>query len=217
MEKVLKTLNDSKIFESKRDSDTIRVWENYKDQASLWRALALLQIPATLGAIIFAFTMWANRSITLNVPARPLPGVYSVQEIPDTEYVNVATDYINLVASYQPKIARRQFDTARGMLMEPLLSKFDQEMMGDELRAIETTSRTQVFMVDPIRTKVTRDAKSVTVSLIGDRFKIVAGQESPLQMSQFDIVMVTVPRNKLNPYGIVITNVTHKPVDPRDL
>ena len=200
----------SVVSDGRRDSDTIRVWEGYREQANLWRAITLIQVPATAAALIFAAVIWINRTVTLNVPRQPLPGTYAVQEVQDTEFINVANDFINLIGSYQPKIARRQFEAARTMLMEPLLSKFDQEMMMDELRAIETTSRTQVFLSDPTKTETVRDGRNVKVTLAGDRLKIVAGKESPLIQSKFVVTMTTVPRNRLNPYGIVITNVTYE-------
>src|SRR5690606_19183921 len=113
----------------RNETDTIRLWENYRDQALLWRAIALLQIPSTLILTIFAFYLWGSTEITLNVPAKPLPGLYSAFEIPDAEFFNVATSYVNLVATYQPAVARRQFVKAREMLKEPMLEIFDREMM----------------------------------------------------------------------------------------
>lgn len=211
MSNVAKVLvKDTKIIEGKKDSDTIRLWESYREQANLWRAITLIQVPATIAALTFAAVMWSNRSITLNVPRQPLPGMYAVSEVQDAEFINVSNDFINLIASYQPKIARRQFDAARSMLMGDFLTSFDNSMMVDELRAIETTSRTQVFLTDPTKTEVIRDGKFVNVILSGDRLKIVAGKESPIHQSKFTVTLTTIPKNRLNPYGIVITNVKHE-------
>jgi hypothetical protein len=96
------------------------------------------------------------------------------------------------------------------MLKEPVYTKFNEEMMGAELGAIESTSRTQVFFTDPLRTKVTRNGNEVTVSLVGERWKVIAGSPLPTITSRFTISMSTIPRNPLNPYGIVITGVSFK-------
>jgi hypothetical protein len=208
MAKVSQLARDTNVFDARGETDTIRLWENYRDQALLWRAIALIQIPTSLLLAIFALVMWSTRSVTLNVPAKPLPGMYLAREIPDTEFVEVATDFINLIASYQPSNARRQFNHARQMLVEPMLTRFQTEMMGIELKAIEQTTRTQLFYPDPTRTTFERiDDKSVKVSFVGDRLKLVAGQEVPAELTRFTVVLTTIPRQQLNPYGIVITNV----------
>ena len=201
---------DTRLNATRSQSDTIRLWENYKDQALLWRSLTLIQFPATFAALIFATVMWSTRVVNLTVPSKPEPGIHVAQDIPDTEFINAANTYVNLVATYQPVTARSQFSVARSMLKEPVYTQFNEEMMGAELGAIESTSRTQVFFTDPLRTKVTRNGNEVTVSLVGERWKVIAGSPLPTITSRFTISMSTIPRNPLNPYGIVITGVSFK-------
>jgi len=117
---------------------------------------------------------------------------------------------VNLVATYQPGTARNQFTVASSMLKEPVYTKFKEEMMGAELGAIESTGRTQVFFTDPLRTKVVRNGNEVTVALVGERWKVIAGSPLPTVTSRFTITMATIPRNPMNPYGIVITGVSFK-------
>jgi hypothetical protein len=202
---------DTQLTAARSKNDTIRLWENYKDQALMWRALSLIQLPTTFIAIIFALVMWSTREITLSVPSKPMPGMYAAQDIPDTEFVNVANDYVNLVATYQPNTARKQFEVARAMLKEPLLTKFNDENMNSELPAIETTLRTQVFFIDPLQTRVEREGQRVLVSIAGERWKVIAGAEIPTVSSRYRVEMTTIPRNPVNPYGIVITNVLFTP------
>jgi hypothetical protein len=210
---VKQVLNDAKIKDTRRGEDTIRIWESYRDQALLWRALTLIQAPVTLGALFLVFLLWQGRSITLNVPARPKPGQYAVTQLPDLEFIETAGDFVNLIATYQPFVAERQFKKAAEMTTEPLLERFRQEMLKSELEAIATTSRTQIFFADPTKTRVTRDDEFAHVSFTGSRLKIVAGRELPLVTTEFAVTMTTVPRNELNPYGIVITNVSSKNVE----
>ncbi len=201
-------INDSRFRESKRDNDTVRLWENYREQALLWRALALLQIPATFLALLIAFVMWQNRQITLHVPAKPLPGFLAVGEIPDDEFLSYAGEFVNLVATYQPNVADRQFRKASEFLVEPALSVFETTMMGKELKTILNTRRSQVYYVDPEKTHIQREgAEFVVVTMVGERVKYVAGEQLPPRITQFRVTMTTIPRNKANPYGIVITNV----------
>lgn len=214
-----KILEQSGFRESKSDNDTVRLWENYREQALLWRALALFQIPATCIALIFAIIIFHNRETVLNVPARPLPGFYQAEEIPDEEFISVTTEFVNLVATYQPITARRQFEKAAEYLIEPMLSRFQTDMIGTELQAIETTRRTQVYWIDPTKTELFRnpDDGTIVVNLVGERKKLVAGEELPDVITQFRVHLATVPRNTLNKFGIVITNVETTSTESRDL
>lgn len=205
-EKISELLRDGNVIDSKSESDTIRLWESYRDQALLWRAISLFQIPATALAIILCIVLATTRSITLKVPAKPLPGVYAAQEVPDAEFANVATDFVNLITSYQPNVARRQYEYASQMVIEPFLSKFRTDFLNFELKAIETTNRTQFYFIDPLQTKVARVEKTVVVTFFGDRLKIVAGQELPLVQTKFEVTLSMMPRNPLNPYGIMVSN-----------
>lgn len=204
--KVAELLRDGGIIDARAETDTIRLWENYRDQATLWRAIALLQIPATVIALVFAMVVWTNRSITLKVPPKPLPGQYVAQEIPDAEYINIATDFVNLISSYQPMVARRQYEKARSYLVEPKLSQFETDMMNFDLKAIESTTRTQIFFVDPTKTETKRGEREVRIAFSGERLKIVAGKELPLAKTRYEVTLTTMPRNSLNPYGIVVSD-----------
>lgn len=213
MGKAQRLIKDASIIDARKESDTLRLWESYRDQAVLWRALALLQIPTTAIIAVLCFTLYTNRKIELKVPAKPLPGIYTAQEIPDSEFIDVATNFINLIATYQPAVARRQFTHARQILQEPMLERFDREMMVTELKTIESTARTQLFFVDPLKTRIFREGNTVEVTLTGERLKMIAGRQVPAVTTTFSIAMTTIPRNELNPYGIVINNVAFDNVD----
>ncbi len=213
MGKAQKLLKDASIMDARKESDTLRLWENYRDQAVLWRALALLQIPTTAIIAVLCFTLYSNRKIELKVPAKPLPGIYTAQEIPDSEFIDVATNFINMIATYQPAVARRQFSHARQILQEPMLERFNREMMVTELKTIESTSRTQIFFVDPLKTRIFREGTTVDVTLTGERMKMIAGRQLPAVTTTFSIRMTTIPRNELNPYGIVINDVAFENMD----
>ena len=127
-------------------SDTIRLWEGYREQAYLWRALALIQMPSTALSIAAALIMYLIADTIIEVPERPQPGYYSVRQLPDSQFVNAATQVVNLITTYQPAVARRQFKTARKFLWEPALTEFEGTMMGSELQTIEETKRSQMFL-----------------------------------------------------------------------
>jgi hypothetical protein len=206
-------LEASKVKGVQGTSDTLKVWEAYRDEALMWRSIALLQVPTTLIALILCIFLWSTRETKLTIPPKPAPGHYSTREVPDVEFADTATEFINLIATYQPVVARRQFLEARKFLAEPMLTNFNAEMIENELKAIETTSRTQLFFVDPTKTKVLREGNQVTVEFGGDRLKIVAGQELPIIKSKYSVTMSTIPHNRLNPYGISILGASFSDVE----
>ncbi len=207
---VKELIQKADVLDSKHGSDTIRVWESYREQANLWRAISILQIPTSFIALIFAWFIWNNRSVTLNVPPKPLPGVYQIQEIPDSEFIDAATNFINLVATYQHRSARRQFTRAHELVISPFLEEFEKDFLITELKTIENTSRSQAFFIDPSQISIDRLGQIVKVSLIGDRMKIVAGKELDPIQTKFTITLRTIPRNDLNPYGIVIAGLAYE-------
>ena len=211
--RAIKLVDQTTVAEAGSGGDTIRLWENYREQATMWRAIALLQIPATIVAVALAALMWSTRVSYLNVPSRPLPGQYSINELPDTEFENVATDFVNLVGSYSATTARQQFATASELLVEPYLTTYKKDMIETVLPAIEQIGRTQMFMVDPAKTVFDRKGKFMTVTYIGERTRFIAGREIAAKRGQFKITMTTNPRNRLNPYGIVIYNVEFNEID----
>lgn len=210
-----KIVQDSGLVHNRAETDTLKIWESYREQAALWRSLTMLQFPTTLLLVLLCLVMWYNKDITLHVPAKPLPGIYAAHEIPDTEFINVATDLLGLTATYRPHMARAQFMKAQDQLTEPFLSKFKREIVDVDLRAIEQTSRTQVFYADPIKTSVDRSVRGeVRVSVEGDRVKYIAGNERPTEHVRFSITMMMLPKNPLNPYGIVIKDMSTEDLDP---
>ena len=205
---VKKTVDSARVQEVRGTSDTVKIWEGYRDQALMWRALVLLQFPITLTALVLTVLIWQGRITEVTVPEKPAPGIYHPSEIPDKMFVEHATGFVNLVASYTPSIARRQFSSAREKLLEPLLSKFTTEIMGDELKTIESTNRSQIYFIDPTKTQISRGEGGVEISFVGDRLKTIAERNLPSVVSQYIVTMKTIPRNDINPYGIIITNVS---------
>ena len=202
-------VGDTQFREGRNDNDTVRLWENYREQALLWRAIAFLQIPVSFICVVFAIVMWFSRDIILNVPEKPAPGVYSAYEIRDVEFITFANQYVNLIATYNFTTAERQFNEAQKYLVEPVLSKFQVEMTDQELNTVKQTRRSQTFWVDPEKTKIerTEDDRQVIVTLQGNREKRVGEKAAPEVESIYQVTLETQPNNTFNPYGIVISNV----------
>ena len=192
-------------------SDTIRLWEGYKESAYLWRAIALLQFPVTFLSILAALIMYFFADTIIEVPQVPQPGYYSVSELPDSAFVDVAQEVVNLIATYQPDNIKNNWMVARNFLWEPALSAV-QHFINTELPKFQETRISQLFMIIPNLTRVDRRDQTVTVSLKGKRIKYVAGQLQELGGSNgdelvYNVQMVTIPRNITNEYGIVVTRI----------
>lgn len=196
-------------------NDTIRLWESYREQAFLWRALALIQMPATFVAVLIALVMYFFADTVIHVPQKPQPGHYSVKQLPDDQFINVAQEVINLVASYQPATARTQFLKARKYLWEPALSEFEKTMMKSELRAIEETSRSQLFFINPNLIRIARfhDEDKIEVRVPGTRQKLIGQKPLAPDDVVFYIKMTTIPRNVANEYGIVVIDIKARKPD----
>ena len=190
-------------------SDTIRLWEGYREQAHLWRALALLQMPSTALAIAAALIMYFFADTIIEVPERPEPGAYSVKQLPDNQFINAATEVVNLISTYQPHVARAQFKTARKFLWEPALTEFEETMMTQEIRSIEDTRRSQIFFVNPRLIKLERfpEEDLVIARIPGIRQKLIGNSPMPSDEIVYYVKMTTIPRNAHNKYGIVVIDI----------
>ena len=196
-------------------ADTIRLWEGYREQAYLWRALALLQMPATALSIAAMLVMYFFADTIIEVPERPQPGFYSVKQLPDSQFIDAAVTVINLVSTYQPAIARRQFKTAQKYLWEPALTEFQDSMMTKEIQAIEETKRSQIFFINQRLVKVERypDLERVVVRVPGMRQKLIGSKPLPPDEMVYYVTMTTIPRNVSNEYGIVVVDIHLRRVD----
>ncbi len=205
---VKQIINDTSFREARTENDTVRVWENYREQALLWRGLALLQILVTFVSIVSAIFFYSNQQVNLNVPAKPLPGYYPAGEIPQSEFISVANEFVNLISTYQYKIAGRQFSEASKYLIEPMLGRFELEMLKTELNLITQTQRTQIYFADVEKTVFEAiDESNVRVTFVGEQVRFIAGQEYEGQEIKHTVYLTTVPRNIFNPYGIVVSNL----------
>jgi hypothetical protein len=204
-----KNLKQIEQVDGRTGADTIRLWEHYRDHAYMWRSLALWQFPCTMVAIGAAMMMFFMADTVIEVPEKPQPGHYSVKQLPDAEFIDVATKVVNAITTYQPHNAREQFYSARKFLWEPALSEFEDAMVRRELRVVEETARSQIFFIDTKQIKIERhaDLDKVVVRLPGVRQKLLAQKPLPPDEMVYYIKMTTIPRNVHNEYGIVVVDI----------
>ncbi len=193
-------------------SDTLKLWDRYKEKAFLWRAFALLQMPITTVLILASMIFFVTADTVLNIPLDPEPGSYSVKKLPDSLFVSHATNVVNLISTYQPFTARKQYTTAVRYLWEPALSSFQKTHIDTDIEAVEETSRSQLFFIDPKRVRVERIKNYVVVKLPGTRQKFIHNKPLPPEQVAYFIKMTTIPRNVHNEYGIVVTDLQLKGV-----
>ncbi|MGI6681225.1 MAG: TraE/TraK family type IV conjugative transfer system protein [Bdellovibrionota bacterium] len=207
-EKSQKVLDKANVQPHRKGDDTIRIWEGYRQQAVMWRALSIIQLLATTAISILCIILWQTRQITLKVPQRPVPGQYNTQEIPDADFVEAANSFVSLIATFQPYTSEEQFKRAAALIHSNLLERFTDEFLDNELKAINATSLSQVFFVDPSKTTIERFSNNtVRVTLYGVRHKYIGGREIEPVKSKYVVILTTLPRNDLNPLGIVVTDV----------
>jgi len=159
-----------------------------------------------LGAAVMMFFM---ADTVIEVPEKPQPGHYSIKQLPDAEFIDVATKVVNLMTTYQPHNAREQFYATRKFLWEPALSEFENVMVKEQLRIIQETSRSQIFFIDTKQIKIERhaDLDKVVVRIPGVRQKLIGQKPSAPDEMVYYIKMTTIPRNVHNQYGVVVVDI----------
>lgn len=205
-------LKQVELVDGRAGADTLRLWEHYRDHAYMWRAIAILQFPTTVLALGAALLMYYTADTIIEVPEKPQPGHYSIKQLPDSEFIDVATKVVNLITTYQPHDAKEQFYAARKFLWEPALSEFEEVMVKKELKYIVETSRSQIFFIDTKQIKVERfpDLDKVVVRIPGVRQKLISQRPYAPEEMVYYIKMTTIPRNIHNEYGIVVVDIRLK-------
>lgn len=211
--------NDS--FKGNTQPETVA--KVYREQSYLWRAIALMQIPTTLVAVIVALMCYVNSDNIINVAPRPAPGYFLTSEIPDEEFVKVGIEFLNLISSYQPVTAEKQFNYALNFLMEPVYSLFRNNFLlgspgrDPEIEQIRQIQRAQLFYINRDLISVRRyedqvDPRNSTVEvrIPGELIKVLNGVRQDAVNNDrylaYFVQMRTFPKTIFNPNGIYIVN-----------
>ena len=207
-------------IEGRSGADTIRLWERFREQAIIWKFVALVQVPATFLALIGFLIVFVTADISIEPPENPQPGMYSVKYLPDSEFRKAATEVINLIATYQPATALVQFNRAREYLWEPALSEFEEVMMKREYMTIQNTHRSQVFLINDDLIRVQRfPARDIVVVRLPGTQQALIGNGKPLESKEvvYYIKMTTIPRSAYNESGLVVIDIRMKNQTTEDL
>ena len=93
MSSLPKHIKQIEQVDGRAGADTIRLWEHYRDHAYMWRSLALWQFPCTMLALGAALMMFFMADTVIEVPEKTQPGHYSIKQLPDAEFIDVATKF----------------------------------------------------------------------------------------------------------------------------
>jgi hypothetical protein len=174
---------------------------------------SLLFCLATASALTYYFLA----DTIIEEPEHPQPGFGPRTGLPDSQYINVATEVINLISTYQPAIARKQFETATKNIWGSDGDEFVKSLLGTELSAIEETKRSQVFSINSQLVEVERipELDTIVVKVPGERQQLIGDKPLPPEKMVYYVKMTNIPRNVLNEYGIVITDIQLKPEEEK--
>ncbi|MCS6893075.1 MAG: hypothetical protein NZO16_00665 [Deltaproteobacteria bacterium] len=203
---VKKILDNTKNINSKADGQLIHAWQDFQKKADFWRSMFLIQLPLSVFALVFASVIYINRNITLHVPKNPAPGFYSIVDVPDSEFINFSINFANLLFSYTPASIDRQYSAAKTFLAPVTQREFAEFFFKQEIPVVKTTGVSQIFIIDPARTKVNKYKNLFIFSLTGELIRILANRETRHTIATTEITLRTFPHNHLNPYGILVVD-----------
>lgn len=190
----------------------IETGEKNRRAALRWRVLSVLQFPITLICLFYMLVWYAGGETIMKIPARPDPTILETEDLPDPEFVNVAVQFLNLVATYQPFTAREQFETARKLLADPASTEFEKTYIDQELPTIEESGRSGLFTFDINDIETERDEKTskVSVRVPGLRQQFVGKNELPRQEMVYYFDLSVMKDAPVENYGILIVDIAVK-------
>ena len=189
--------------------ELLRMVDRYKVQGHFWRFLSLLQFPIILALTFYFVSRYLSADTLVKVPEPPVPGETAQDKIPDKEYLNTATNVINLIGTYQPTTARDQFESARDFFLDSAVKSFDETQLDSELITAEESDISQ--QLDVYSSKISRESKGAAqVCLSGVRQKIVERTPLPQQSVTYCFSFVLDEPFEGSPFGIAVNGFTQK-------
>ncbi|MCC6934036.1 MAG: hypothetical protein IT292_12430 [Deltaproteobacteria bacterium] len=194
----------------------------YREQSYMWRALALIQFPTTAIAIIIAIVMYVSADVIVDVKPRPAPGYFLVEEIPEQEFIKYSIEFVNLISSFQPSVAERQFRHALNFLQGEFYGQFNikylQGLPSEQSRLSEIMQlqRAQMFYInrDLVVAQIENDPEDprqdrVIVRVPGELYTFLNGvyQQNRIDYGVYYVTLQTIPNTAFNQNGITIINL----------
>ncbi|MDR2338343.1 MAG: hypothetical protein LBE20_06865 [Deltaproteobacteria bacterium] len=195
----------------------------FREQSYLWRMLSLIQVPATLVAVITAIVLYLTANIIVHVDPKPSPGYYLTDQVPDKEFVLYAVEFANLISTFNAKTAEAQFEYASKFLSPQFYHDFREKYLNkkdlnSEIMLATKLEKTQMFFIDKYFIRVKRIAaenpvnNKVEVRLYGNFTKFV--KKNARLVTNTEVVLYvylqTVPYTVFNPNGVVITGFEYQ-------
>jgi len=184
------------------------MWESYRDQAKMWRALTVFQLPVTALALVLLFLVYTTADTYIEVPERAQVGHYTINQLSDDEFVNFSVKLVKLITTFRSGAARGQFEEARQYLWEPGLSDFVKNWIEGALPRYEYTDRAQFFFIEPRLIKVKREQDRVIVRVPGVEQYAIGGIINSSEEKVYYVALQTVPRTVKNDLGIVAVGIS---------
>jgi len=182
------------------------VADSFHEQGRLWRLLSVYFAPGTFLSLVAAFFMLIYSVDRQPVELRPAPSIVDVKEVPDDRFFAVADEVVGLLNSYHYSRADAQFNLAKTFLWEPALSQFIKNNES-EVPKILSLRRSQFFDSTGFPKLPKRANEEFAVAVAGKLQTWIGAQEPTEELLQIKLTMITVPRNAINPWGIVVTSI----------
>lgn len=206
--KVPKNANKGlELPEGRELNDTIRVWDRFKEEAHYWRAFLLIQICTITVSLLVAISLFFEADAVIEVPEVPSPGIYSAKQLPDSEFIGMATRFVNLIATYQPYTASKQFITAERWLWEPAFSEFEKYYVKGFLKSVKEMSQSAIFQINSRQVMLERHGSTVVVKIPGNSQQLLGSRPLPPEYVVYWLRMTTIPENINNQFGLVIIDL----------
>lgn len=195
--------------EFQKEKDLNKVTAAYKMQSYFWRWVSLFQIPFLFFLLLFFLNLYISRDTIINVPDRPFEGYKEVSQLSDSEFINFAQDFFNLVGTFQPTIAEKQFETASTFLVGQKREEFKRDFLQTKLVEVRETSRTEELILEKENIALTRGPSGsnyVDIVASGYRRILIKQEELRPENAQIFIRIETSKDIENNQYGLYISD-----------
>jgi len=153
--------------------------------------------------LVAAVAAYCYSSTVIEVPKPPMPGS-SVEMRTDSQYINFATNFAQLIGTYSHLNAPPQFKHANRYFWG---TEQHVQTLADALSAAVDTAHDQIFRpnLDKVRVFHFPELDRTEVRIPGMISRTPPGKES-CNTAELKLTMTSIPRNILDESGIVVTD-----------
>lgn len=169
----------------------------------VWASLVLTVLALGLGVIVVRLALKPREVVV--VPGAAAAGLYPAGGMPRSVIVDFARNFVVDLSNFTPASAEKSFLSAARYMAPALLGRFEPAARV-ELKSLVDNRVSELFTISYYSIE---GGGPFRVTFVGERTTYVGRTETDRKPYEFKVTLERVESTNENPYGLLVTGVTH--------